>query len=124
MRTTGPSAGILDEPLRAVRWCEDRLGDGPADLPPVDVERGHDPDVAGEVAADVAVHQSRDDLAVGGGGRFPVELDPLQQRAGAVPDAGQRDPDLTHGSSPHPWFFHPFHRWIPGRSGWFRRGFR
>ena len=41
-------------------------------------------------------------LAVEGRRAFPVEFDPLQQRAGAVPDAGHRDPDLPHALRPRP----------------------
>ena len=83
---------IRAEDFRAVGGHEDRLGDILADLSRIDVERGDHLDVLGPIAADLPVHQPD-----GVFGRLPpVILEPLNQRAGAVSDPYNRDPDLVH----------------------------
>src|SRR5262245_47872317 len=62
------------------------------DLRGVDVERGHELDVAHVVAAEDHVHQPGD--VVGGIG-VAVVLDALDETARAVPDAGDRDTNTT-----------------------------
>ena len=73
---------------------EDGLADVEADLGGVDVERGHDLDVADVVPAEDDVHEAGHGL-VGVGVR--VVLEALQQRAGAVPDAGDGEADGPRG---------------------------
>ena len=69
----------------------DRLGEVLADLVLVDVERGHELDVADVVAAQVDVHQARHELIVRG---VLVVVAALDQAAGAVADAHDGDADL------------------------------
>src|SRR5206468_733746 len=61
-RDTG--ARDLVEHVRVVGLRVDRLGEVLADLVLVDVEGGHELDVADVVAADVHVHEARDELVV------------------------------------------------------------
>ncbi len=84
---------VLGEPDRVVRLGEDRLGDVGADLLAVDVERGHDLDVADVVPAELDVHETRDLLRRVG---VLVELQTLDERRGAVADADDRDTNLVH----------------------------
>ena len=76
---------------------EDRLGQVHAHLGGVHVEGGHELDVAHVVAAQGDVHQPRHDvLGVG----VAVVLHALDERAGAVAHAGDRDPYRAHVVSP------------------------
>ena len=61
------------------------------DLGRVDVEGRHELDVTDVVAAEGDVHQTRHGVGRVG---IAVVLDALDQRAGAVADAGDGDPDL------------------------------
>ena len=61
-----------------------------ADLVGVDVEGRHELDVADVVAAEVDVHETRDELVVGG---VAVVVDALHERGGAVADADDGDAD-------------------------------
>ena len=75
---------------------DDRLGQVPADLLGVHVERGDELDVADVVGAELDVHQaghSRRRVGV------PVVVHALNQRGGAVADADDGDPD---GSATRP----------------------
>ena len=74
---------------------EDGLAEVQPDLGRVDVEGRHELDVTDVVAAEGDVHQTRHGVARIG---VAVVLDALDQRAGAVADAGDGDPDLVaHG---------------------------
>ena len=57
-----------------------------------DVERGGELDVADVVAAEVHVHETGDELVLGG---VLVVLDALEERVGAVADADDRDAHLS-----------------------------
>jgi hypothetical protein len=99
----GHAAVDLDPDLRHLRELdrvvlarEDRLGQVLADLVGVDVEGGGELDVAHVVAAEVDVHQSRHLL---GGIGVLVVGDALHERARAVADADDRDPDLVVASA-------------------------
>src|SRR4029079_4620256 len=81
----------LLEDERVVRLLVDRLAEVLADLVLVDVEGGHELDVADVVAAEVDVHQARDELVVL---RVLVVIAALDEAARAVADADDRDPDL------------------------------
>ena len=81
--------GELD---RVVRMRPDRVGEVLADLVRGDVERGRELDVADVVAAEVHVHEARDELVVR---RVLVVLDPLEKRVGAVADADDGDAHLV-----------------------------
>ncbi len=85
VRHVGESVGV-------VRLGEDRLRQVLADLVAVDVEGGDELDVADVVAAEVDVHQARDEVAVLGIG---VVVAALHQAAGAVADADDGDAHLA-----------------------------
>ena len=70
----------------------DRLGQVLADLVLVDVEGGHELDVADVVAAELDVHQARDEVVVLG---VLVVVAALDEAARAVADADDRDADLA-----------------------------
>ena len=80
----------LGEVDRVVLAADDGLREVLADLVGVDVEGGHELDVADVVAAEVDVHQARDELVVGG---VAVVVDALHERGGAVADADDGDAD-------------------------------
>ena len=84
--------GDLLEDVGVVRLGVDRLGQVLADLVLVDVEGGHELDVADVVAAQVDVHQARDEVVLLG---VLVVVAALDQAAGAVADADDRDADLA-----------------------------
>ena len=69
---------------------EDGLADVEADLGRVDVEGGDDLDVAHVVAAELHVHEAGDGLGRVG---VAVVLQALHQRAGAVADSRDGQPD-------------------------------
>jgi hypothetical protein len=79
----------LGEELGVVRGRQNRLGGIEPDLGAIDVESGADRHVAHPVAANVAVHQSRDRHIVAG---VTVIGEALDQGRGAVPDADDADP--------------------------------
>ena len=80
---------------RVVRVRPDRVGEVLADLALDDVERGRELDVGDVVAAEVDVHQARDEcVAVG----VLVVLDALEERVGAVADADDGDAHLVLGA--------------------------
>ncbi len=95
----GHSARDLDAGLRHVRELDrvvrvrpDRVGEILADLALDDVEGGRELDVGDVVAAEVDVHEPRDEgVAVG----VLVVLDALEQRVGAVADADDGDAHLV-----------------------------
>ncbi len=91
-RDLDPGLRHVGELDRVVRVRPHRLGQVLADLALDDVERGRELDVADVVAAEVHVHQARDELVVG---RVLVVLDALEQRVGAVADADDRDAHLV-----------------------------
>ena len=97
--TVTPSVRHLLEDVGVVRLLVDRLGQVLADLVLVDVERGHELDVADVVAAQADVHQPRDELVVLG---VLVVVAPLDEAAGAVADADDRDPDLAVRTTTRP----------------------
>ena len=84
--------GDLLEDERVVRLRVDRLGQVLADLVLVDVEGGHELDVADVVAAEVDVHQARDEVVDLG---VLVVVAALDEAARAVADADDRDADLA-----------------------------
>jgi hypothetical protein len=86
----------LLEHIGVVGLLVDRLRQVLADLVLVDVERGHEIDVPDVVAAQVDVHQARHELVVRG---VLVVVATLDQAAGAVANAHDRDPDLAVGVS-------------------------
>ena len=71
--------------------AEDGLAEVEADLGGVDVEGGDELDVADVVAAEHHVHEAGDGLGRVG---VAVVLEALHQRAGAVADAGDGQPNL------------------------------
>src|SRR6185295_13237938 len=87
-----PQVGHVGELDRVVLTGPDRLGEVLADLLGVDVEGGHELDVADVVAAEVDVHQAGH--FVGGIGVLVV-LDALDEGVGAVADPDDRDADLV-----------------------------
>ena len=90
--TVTPSVRDLLEDVRVVRLRVDRLGQVLADLVLVDVEGGHELDVADVVAAEVDVHQPGDEVVVLG---VLVVVATLDEAARAVADADDRDADLA-----------------------------
>ena len=82
----------LLEDERVVRLGVDGLREVLADLVPVDVEGGHELDVANVVAAQVDMHQPGDLLGRVG---VPVVGDALDEGVGAVADAYDREADLA-----------------------------
>ena len=90
--TVTPVFGHVGELDRVVRVRPDRLGEVLADLVARDVEGGGELDVADVVAAEVDVHQARDEVV---GRRVLVVLDALHERVRAVADADDRDADLV-----------------------------
>ena len=82
----------LLEDVGVVRLGVDRLGQVLADLVLVDVEGGHELDVADVVAAELDVHEARDEVVLLG---VLVVVAALDEAAGAVPDADDGDPDLA-----------------------------
>ena len=84
--------GDLLEDDRVVRVRVDRLGEVLADLRLVDVEGGHELDVADVVAAQAHVHEPGDEVRLL---RVLVVVAALDQAARAVPDADDRDADLA-----------------------------
>ena len=87
-------AGVRDllEDVGVVGLGVDRLGQVLADLVLVDVEGGHELDVADVVAAEVDVHQARDEVVLLG---VLVVVAALDEAARAVADADDGDPDLA-----------------------------
>ncbi len=83
--------GELD---RVVRMRPDRVGEVLADLVRRHVERRRELDVGDVVAAEVHVHQARDELVVR---RVLVVVHALDERVGAVADADDRDANLVLG---------------------------
>jgi hypothetical protein len=73
-----------------VLFGEDRLLERPADLALVDVECGHELDIAGPVAADDLVHHAIERRVA----TAPVVFHALHQRAGAIADPGDGDLDV------------------------------
>ena len=90
--TVTPVVRDLLEDVRVVRLRVDRLGQVLADLVLVDVEGGHELDVADVVAAELDVHQAGDEVVLLG---VLVVVAALDQAAGAVADADDRDADLA-----------------------------
>ena len=86
--------GNVGEPERVVRLCEDGLGQVPAHLLAVHVERRGELDVADVILPQADVHESRNLLAVR---RVAIELDPLDERGRAVPHADDGHADLALG---------------------------
>ena len=81
--------GELD---RVVRVRPDRVGEVDADLALDDVERGRELDVGDVVAAEVDVHEPRDERVTVG---VLVVLDALEEGVGAVADADDGDAHLV-----------------------------
>ena len=80
---------------RVVRMRPDRVGEIDADLALDDVERRRELDVGDVVAAEVDVHEPRDEcVAVG----VLVVLDALEEGVGAVADADDGDAHLVLGA--------------------------
>ena len=92
-------AHVLDllEDVGVVRLGVDRLGQVLADLVLVDVEGGHELDVADVIAAEVDVHQARDEVVLLG---VLVVVAALDEAARAVADADDGDPDLAVAAAP------------------------
>lgn len=70
------------EPGGAVGRRKDRLCHIAADLAPVDIPGGHDPDIAGQIAAYLMMHQPGRVVRA-----FAIMGDALYQRTGAIADA-------------------------------------
>ena len=87
----------LVERVGVVRLGVDRLGEVLADLVLVDVEGRDEVDVADVVAAQIDVHQARDEVV---GVRVLVVVAALDEAAGAVPDPDDGDPDLAVAAAP------------------------
>src|SRR5215203_4696379 len=95
----------LRELHRVVLAGPDRLAGVETDLLGVDVERGHELDVADVVATEHHMHEAGHLVRRVG---VLVVLEPLEEGVGAVADAGDRQADLAHG-------------WVPPlavRTGW------
>ena len=90
--TFTPRCGTSRELEGVVRLDEDRLRQVLADLVLVDVEGGHELDVADVVAAEVDVHEAGDEVAVLGIGVVEAAL---HEAARAVADAHDGDADLA-----------------------------
>ena len=91
--TSTPSLGMSSPSFSVLFWPgEDRLRQVFADLVGVDVKGGRELDVADVVAAQIDVHEAGD-LGVGVG--VAVVLHALHERARAVADADDGDPDLV-----------------------------
>ena len=84
--------GHVHELVGVVLAREDRLGEVLADLLLVDVEGGDELHVADVVAAQLDVHQARDEVA---GLRVLVVVAALDEAARAVADADDGDADLA-----------------------------
>ena len=95
--TVTPSLPDLMEDVRVVRLRVDRLAEVLADLVLVDVEGGDELDVADVVAAEVDVHQARDEVVVV---RVLVVVATLDEAARAVADADDGDADLAVAAPP------------------------
>ena len=95
--TVTPSVRDLLEDVGVVRLRVDRLGQVLADLVLVDVEGGHELDVADVVAAEVDVHQPGDEVVLLG---VLVVVAALDEAARAVADADDRDADLAVAAAP------------------------
>jgi hypothetical protein len=80
--------GDVGELDRVVRLRPDRLGEIDADLALDDVERSDELDIADVIAAEIDVHQPRNEVVRA---RVLVVLDTLQQRVRTVADADDRD---------------------------------
>ena len=78
---------------RVVRRRLQRIGEVAPDLALRDVERRDAIDVADMVTAELQMHQPGDRVAAFGAA---VELDPLDQRRGAITRPDDRDPDFRH----------------------------
>ena len=90
-----PGLRHLRELDRVVRERPDRLGEVDADLALDDVEGRGELDVGDVVAAEIDVHEARDEaVAVG----VLVVLDALEEGVGAVADADDGDPHLVLGA--------------------------
>ncbi len=90
------------ESLGAIGFREDGPIDVLADLARVDIERRDDVDVAGQILADLGVHQACHALTATLGG---VVMDALDQRARAVTHASDSDADgsgVGHDASTFP----------------------
>src|SRR4029453_11595134 len=87
----------LGELHRVVLAGPDRLAGVETDLLGVDVERGHELEVADVVAAEHHVHEAGHLVRRVG---VLVVLEPLDEGVGAVADAGDRQADLAHGWVP------------------------
>jgi hypothetical protein len=102
-RVAPGAAGQFEEQLGVVRRGEQGLVQRPADLAGVDVERRHDRHVAGQVAAQVPVHQAERFPVAGRTARscrLPIQVRPLDERTGTVAHARNRDFYAWH-SRPH-----------------------
>ena len=84
---------LIAEHLGAIRRRKNSSADVQADLAPVNIEGGHDLDIGGAIAADLAVHQA-DAGAVDRGA--VVKVDSLDKRAGTVSDADDCDSYFSH----------------------------
>ena len=78
---------------RVVRVRREGFGEIAADLALRDVERRDAIDIADVIATEFQMHQAGDRFAALG---LAVELDPLDQRRGAIPRPDDRDPDFCH----------------------------
>ena len=94
-RDGDPGLRDVRELDRVVRLGPDRVGEVLADLRLGDVERGRELDVADVVAAEVDVHQARNEIVRG---CVLVVLDSLEERVGAVADADDCDANLVLAS--------------------------
>src|SRR5207302_10412966 len=81
------------EAHRVVGRREDRLGEVATDLVARHIKSRDAFDVADVIAAELQMHQAGDRIAALGAA---IELDPLDQRRGAITDADDRDPDFCH----------------------------
>ena len=95
--TVTPMCSDLLEDVGVVRLRVDRLGQVLADLVLVDVEGGDELDVLDVIAAEVDVHQARDEVVLLG---VLVVVAALDEAARAVADADDRDADLAVAAAP------------------------
>jgi len=87
-------ADLFAENLRAIRGREDGLADIEPNFAAINIKCGYDFNVPRPIRTDLAMHQT-DPIAIGNGA--PIKVNSLNQRAGAVSNSNDGDPDLSHG---------------------------
>ena len=87
-------ADLVAENFCAIRRRKDGFADVETNFAAVDIKGGYHFDVSGAIGPDLAMHQA-DPVSVGD--RTPIKVYSLNQRAGAISNPNDSDPDLSHG---------------------------